>query len=129
MLTRINPKTIAPPLSTYSMGTEVPPNARWLYVAGQLGIRPDGTLAQGAAAQAEQAIRNVLAVLAEARMGPENLVKVQIYLTRQEDRAAYLEARNRLIGEAVRPASTLIVVAGLARPEYLFEIDAVAAAV
>ena len=54
MLKHLNPATIAKPAGRYSHLVEVPPGARWLYVAGQVGIKPDGTMLQGFEAQDEQ---------------------------------------------------------------------------
>ncbi len=59
-------------------------------------------------------------------MGPENLVKVNTYLTRQEDIALAREIRETLL-DGAEPASTLVIVAGLAHPGWLVEIEAVAA--
>jgi 2-iminobutanoate/2-iminopropanoate deaminase len=81
MLKTSNPKTIAPPAAMYSHSVEVPPNARWLYTAGQVGVRPDGTLPDGFEAQHDQIWRNTLAILADAGMGPENIVRLNVYST------------------------------------------------
>ena len=59
MLKVITPTTIAPPASNYSHAIEAPPNARWLYVSGQVGVRPDGTMAEGIDDQAHQAWANL----------------------------------------------------------------------
>lgn len=121
-----NPATIAKPASSYSHGIEVPPNARWLHVSGQVGIAPDGTVRQGIEAQAEQVWANIRNILAAAGMGMEDLVKITILLTSPSYIGPSRVARDRAIGSA-RPASTLIVAAGLASPDYLIEIEAVAA--
>lgn len=126
MLKPINPPEIAPPFSRYSQGVEVSAGARWLYVSGQVGVRPDGTLAQGFTAQAEQAWDNVLAVLAAAGMGPADLVKVNVYLTQRSDMLESRRVRGAKLGDAA-PASTLAVVVSLADPAWLFEVEAVAA--
>jgi enamine deaminase RidA (YjgF/YER057c/UK114 family) len=60
-------------------------------------------------------------------MGPENLVKVTQYLTREEDIALYSPIRSRWLGD-YRPASMLSVIPALVRPEFLIEIEAIAAA-
>jgi enamine deaminase RidA (YjgF/YER057c/UK114 family) len=122
-----NPETAAPAFSRYSLGMEAPGSARWLYVSGQVGVDPEGVLAEGPEAQMEQAWRNILAILGSAGMGARELVKVTAYLTRPADTALYREVRDRMLGGAV-PASTLVVVAGLAHPDWLVEIEAVAAA-
>jgi 2-iminobutanoate/2-iminopropanoate deaminase len=127
MLVRHNPGAVAPSFSRYSQAVEAPAPARWLYVSGQVGVSPDEAMAEGAAAQIEAAWRNVLAVLGAAGMGAPDLVKVTAYLTRPEDTGLYRQIRDRMLGGA-EPASTLIVVAGLADPNWLVEIEAIAAA-
>ena len=121
-----NPSRIAPPAGRYSHGIETQPNARWLHISGQVGTAPDGSVPSDIRAQAENCWRNIQAILADAGMGLAQLVKVTVFLTRPEDIPAYREARDRIIGEA-RPASTLVVVTRLVRPEWLIEIEAVAA--
>jgi enamine deaminase RidA (YjgF/YER057c/UK114 family) len=121
-----NPKTISAPIGRYSHGIEVPPNARWLYVSGQVGVAPDGKVPADIGGQVENCWRNILAILAEAGMGLGDLVKVTVLLTRDSDIAAYREARDRIVGDT-RPASTLMVISRLASPNYFVEIEAVAA--
>jgi 2-iminobutanoate/2-iminopropanoate deaminase len=120
-----NPTTIAAPLGTYSHGVAVPAGGRWLHIAGQVGLRADGVLASGFAAQADAAWSNLVAVLADAGMGVDDLVKCTHYLVRSTDLVDYNPVRSKHLG-AARPASTLIIAHALARPEWLFEIDAVA---
>jgi enamine deaminase RidA (YjgF/YER057c/UK114 family) len=126
MLKPINPPTIAPPFSRYSQAIEVPAGARWLHISGQVGVRPDGTLEQGFTAQAERAWDNLLAILAAAGMGPADVVKANVYLTRGSDLAESRRIRDAKLAGAA-PASTLAVVAALANPAWLFEVEAVAA--
>ncbi|HEX7968188.1 MAG TPA: RidA family protein [Stellaceae bacterium] len=121
-----NPSTVAAPTGPFSHGVEVPANARWLHISGQVGVAPDGSVPAGFEAQAEQCWRNVKAVLAAAGMGVENLVKCTHFITRAENVAAYGKVRARQLGEA-RPASTLLVISALARPDLLVEVEAVAA--
>jgi 2-iminobutanoate/2-iminopropanoate deaminase len=127
MLKHHNPNAVAPPFSRYSHGIEAPDNARWLYVSGQVGVTPEGKIAQGAEAQIEQAWRNVLSVLAAAGMGARDLVKVTTYLVNRADLATARTTRDRML-QGAEPASTLIFVSGLASPEWLVEIEAIAAA-
>ena len=127
MLTTHNPGAIAPAFSRYSLGVEAPAAARWLFVSGQVGVNPDGSFADGPTAQMEAAWRNVLAILEAAGMGAGDLVKVNAYLTRAEDTGAYREVRDRMLAGA-EPASTLLVITALAHPDWLVEIEAVAAA-
>lgn len=122
-----NPAEIAPPFSRYSHGIEIRGAERWIHVSGQVGVDPDGRLAETAAGQMEQAWRNIFVVLASADMAPENLVKITAFLTRREDIGSFREVRDRLL-TSVQPASSLIFVSGLADPAWLVEIEAVAAA-
>ncbi len=126
MLSKHNPTTIAAAFSNYSLAVEAPAQARWLHVSGQVGVAPDGSLAEGAEAQMETAFRNVLAILGSAGMGPHDLVKVTVFLTRSEDVGLYRGVRDRMLAGAT-PASTLLVVAALANPDWLVEIEAIAA--
>lgn len=122
-----NPDTIAPPVGAYSHAVEVPPNARWLHVSGQVGIAPDGVLGKDAAEQSRIVWDNILAILADAGMSVENLVKVTAYLTDPDDLAAYGAVRSGVLGDA-RPCSTLVYVPALVKPEWKVEVDVVAAA-
>jgi enamine deaminase RidA (YjgF/YER057c/UK114 family) len=125
-LTQLNPSTVAAPAGRYSHGMLVPAGAKLLFVSGQVGIEPDGSVPSDFAGQARCAWRNLLAILDAAGMAPDNLVKVTNYLTRTSDLPAYREVRASMGGEA-RPASVLLFVSALADPKWLFEIEAVAA--
>jgi 2-iminobutanoate/2-iminopropanoate deaminase len=120
------PKTVAAPAGPYSHGVEIPASARVLHLSGQIGLAPDGTVPADFEGQATQCWKNIKAILAEAGMGVENLVKCTHFLTRAEDVAAYGRIRARELGDA-RPASTLLVISALARPNFLVEVEATAA--
>ena len=127
MLSKHNPSTIAAAFSNYSLAVEAPAQARWLHVSGQVGVAPDGSLAEGPEAQMETAFRNILAILGSAGMGPHDLVKVTVFLTRSEDVGLYRGVRDRMLAGAT-PASTLLIISALASPDWLVEIEAIAAA-
>jgi enamine deaminase RidA (YjgF/YER057c/UK114 family) len=101
---------------------------RMVFVRGQVGQDLDtaASVAVGdAGAQAEQAMSNIKQLLGEAGAGLENVCKVTIYLTDPRFR----EAVYRVVGRwltGVFPVSTGVVVAGLARPEWLVEVDVIA---
>jgi 2-iminobutanoate/2-iminopropanoate deaminase len=120
-----NPTTIAAPLGAYSHAIEAPGSGRWLHIAGQIGIRANGSLGLTFTEQADIAWSNLVAILADAGMGVNDLVKVTHYLVRGADLPDYNPVRSKYLGTA-RPASTLIVVHALARSEWQVEIDAVA---
>jgi enamine deaminase RidA (YjgF/YER057c/UK114 family) len=103
---------------------------RQVFVAGQIGWNEKCELVgDDFVAQVEQALRNIVAVLAEADSIPAHIVRLTWYVT---DKAAYV-AKQREIGEAYRrvigrhfPTMTLIVVAGLLEPGAKIEIEATA---
>ena len=121
-----NPPTLPAPGGSYSHGCEIPPGARGLVIAGQIGLRPDGTLADTIDGQCEWAFRNILGVLEAADMGPQDITKLTTYVTDRDIGQAFAEARAKVLGD-VRPPSTFLVVAGLGQPSWLIEIDATAA--
>jgi 2-iminobutanoate/2-iminopropanoate deaminase len=123
---KLNPSTIAPPGGRYTHAIEVPPGARWLVVSGQVGVAPDGSTPEDIAGQTENCFRNIAAILADAGMSLADVVKITVFLTREDDIAGFRAARDRMIVEA-RPASTLVVVSRLVRPEWRVEIEALAA--
>jgi len=130
---RHNPEAVWPVpesfRSIYAHGVELRGDARLLFVSGQIGIAPDGSLAPDFAAQCEVAMTNVEATLAAAAMTHTNIVKLVFYLTRAVDLPMLGELRRNRWASSTPPAVTTLVVAALARRELLVEIDATAAMV
>ena len=121
-----NPAGIAPPFSCYSHGASVSGEAHWLYVSGQVGVTSEGIVPDDPAKQIELAWDNLLAVLADAGMTVTDLVKVDGFITRPDLVPHYRKERERrFAGHAA--ATTMVIVAGLAEPNLLVEIQAVAA--
>ncbi len=128
MLKTSNPPTMPTPGGVYSQVVEVPPNARWVVLAGQIGVRPDGTTPEGFEAQHEQAWKNIIAGLESAGMGVDDIVHVNVYSTDPEGRPHVAAQRKQIFGEHI-PGSTYLLVAGLAQPEWRVEMDVSAAKV
>src|SRR5438105_12288093 len=126
MLNKHKPPSITAPLGAYTHGIEVPPGARVIHVSGQVGMRPDGRVAEGIEAQLACAWQNILAILAASNMAAGDIVKVTTFLTRAEDFKVHPRIRAQYLGDA-RPAATAVCVSALAAPEFLCEIEAVAA--
>jgi reactive intermediate/imine deaminase len=122
--TTLSVPAIATPRGHYSHA--VIAQGRTLYVAGQVPIDADGkVVGADAATQARQVLSNLAAVLEAASATLADVVKTTVYLTNLDDRAAVGEVRRaHFAGDP--PANTLVVVAGLADPRYLVEIDAIA---
>ncbi len=110
-------------IGAYSQGVRVGP---WLWVSGQLGLDPaTGELAPGgAAAEATQALRNVLAILAAAGLSPRHLVRVGIFVTDIATFTVVNEAYAAALGDA-RPARATVEVSALPRGGHV-EVEAVA---
>lgn len=120
------PETIHPPLGAYAHAIEVPDNAKITFIAGQVGIDKDGHVPDDFAAQAENAWQNCMAILAFNSMRMKDVVKITHFITDAADIEAYNAVRTKYLGNE-RPASTLLIVAGLARPELKIEVEMVAA--
>lgn len=126
MANKVHDVGVARLIGKYSDAIEVGPGARWLFTAGTPGIAASGETPSGVEAQAELAWKHILAMLESAGMTVHHLVKVTHYLTRAEDIPAYVRVRTRFLGDA-RPASMLLIVPELVRPEFVVEIEAYAA--
>ena len=122
----LSPTTIHPPFAPYSPGIEVASRSRYVFASGQLGIAKDGTIPSDCAGQAELAFANIEAILGEAGMSLKDVVRINAFVTGREHLQPYMQVRNRLFSEPY-PASTLMIVAGFARPEFVVEIEAIAA--
>lgn len=128
MLISHTPTDIRPPFARYAHGVEVPPGARWLATSGQLGIGPDDVAPEGAEAQARLCFANLDAVLCDAGMTRENTVRISAFVTDRVHMAGYMKARDAWLSEVKHlPASTLMIVSGFTRPEFLVEIELLAA--
>lgn len=125
----LTPPSIRPPFAAYAHGVEVFAGLRWVLTSGQLGLAPDGSLAATAYDQARQCLSNCAAILAEAGMGPTDVVRINAFVTDRAHMAGYMQARDEWLAEVTRlPASTLVIVSGFTRPEFLVEIEVTAAA-
>jgi enamine deaminase RidA (YjgF/YER057c/UK114 family) len=111
----------------YTHAREMPVGVKQLYVSGQFGVSPDGIMRPDFPAQLEQAMDNVEALLAAAGMDKVDMAKTAFFLTRPDDLQALGEARRRRWATAKPAAVTVIVVAALARPDALVEIEAMGA--
>lgn len=123
----INPTALPAPLSNYSHAMLVPAGAKLLVCSGQLGAHADGTVPAGAEAQARICFDNVRALLAEAGMDFGDVVRINAYVTGREHMAPYMDVRNELFAARPWPASTLLIVSGFSKPEFVVEVEVIAA--
>lgn len=122
----LSPKSIRPPFARYSHGIEVPAGKRLVICSGQLGVGPDDSIPEDAAAQAELCFSNVAAVLAEAGLSLKDVVRINAFVTDRAYLKPYMDVRNRLVSDPP-PASTLMIVSGFGRPEFKIEVEVIAA--
>jgi enamine deaminase RidA (YjgF/YER057c/UK114 family) len=102
---------------------------RTLYIAGQLGMTPEGKFAGAPGdfrAQAIQCFENLKAALESVGAGFKDVVKITNYFTDMNHLATFFEVRDRYVNTKAPPASTAIEISKLAREGALFEIEAIA---
>jgi 2-iminobutanoate/2-iminopropanoate deaminase len=123
---RTNPPELSKPTG-YTHIVEVTGPSKTIYISGQIALDKGGTLvgAGDMKAQAEQVFRNLQAALTAAGAKFSDVVKMNTYVTDMEKAPAVREVRARYFGDTT-PASTLVQVVHLARPELMLEIEVVA---
>jgi enamine deaminase RidA (YjgF/YER057c/UK114 family) len=127
MKTARNPDTVHPPLAAYSHQIELAGAERWLVMAGQVGMSPDGSIPEEPAAQFGLALENVVRNLSAAGMQAGDLVKLTFYLVDEIAPSERGEVLGRHLGSHA-PCMTLVYVPRLAGPALKVEVDAWAAA-
>lgn len=129
MSARLTPLTGdgSPPVQgSYPQAVEVTGATRWLYLSGQIPVRPDGGLSTDFRDQCRQCWANVEAQLTAAGMTLDNLVKVTTFLSDRRYAQDNREVRLEVL-DGRQPALTVIVT-GIFDEAWLVEIEAVAAA-
>lgn len=124
---QINPKSIAPPAANYAHAILTEGAARWLHTSGVVPTRPDGSVPDDIAEQAQVVWANIGAMLSQAGMRPADVVSVTTYAVVGEPLAPIMAARDAFMGGR-RTASTLVTVPSLAQSAWKVEIAIVAAA-
>lgn len=110
----------------YSQAAEVAAGERLVFISGQVGVGPDGQMAEGTGEQARLAIDNLKAVLAAADMTLDDVVKYTFYLTDPSEVGGFMQAAAALVTQPPA-ATTMLFVAGMPDPRIKVEIEAVAA--
>ncbi|MDK4735820.1 RidA family protein [Rhizobium sp. CNPSo 3490] len=123
-----NPSAVRRPFGHYNHGLLVPPGASLLVTSGQLGIGPDEIVPEDIGAQAELCFEAIKAILAEAEMSFADVIRISAFVTKRDDFPAYMAVRDRYTLDP-KPASTLIIVSGFTRPDFLVEVEVTAAKV
>lgn len=96
--------------------------------SGQLALATDGSVPDGAEAQANLIFSNIDMILRDAGTTKNSTLKVSAFVTDRRHMAGYMVARDRwMIDVPHLPASTLMIVSGFTRPEFVVEIEVMAA--
>lgn len=116
-----------PPVNGYSHAVSF--HGRVIVVSGQVPIDADGTLVgkDDPEAQIDQVFRNLVAALAAAGAGMDDVVKFTIFLTDLADLPVFRTVRDRYLSPGRLPASSLVQVSGLVHPDFRVEVEALAA--
>lgn len=122
-----NPAEMVPSDAGFSHAVETSAGARWLHTTGQAGWTVDGSIPADVDEQCRIAFANISALLKDADMGVEHLVKLTAFVTDHSTIESYRVARDAFL-QGARPASTVLVVAGFALAGMAVEIEAIAAA-
>jgi 2-iminobutanoate/2-iminopropanoate deaminase len=122
----ITPATIRAPLARYSHGVLIPPGAQLLVTSGQLGVAPNDTVPDDVEAQCVLCFENIKAILAGAGMTFADVVRFNGFVTDRAYFQVYGAVRSRYV-VGVTFASTLVIVSGFTRPEFMVEVEVTAA--
>jgi enamine deaminase RidA (YjgF/YER057c/UK114 family) len=123
---RINPASMGGEPGAYSNGILVKAPDATMYLAGQIGIDAKGVASPDFEAQTRQTWRNIEAILAEAGMTLKDIVKTTIYLVDPATYPIFVKVRTEVL-DGHKPASTLVYVSALVKPDWKVEIDVIAA--
>jgi enamine deaminase RidA (YjgF/YER057c/UK114 family) len=125
-LRHINPPSLAKP--TGYTHVVVAPDGRTVYIAGQVALDSTGELvgSRDFTRQAEQVIQNLQRALASVGGTLDDVAKTTTFITDLKHLPALRDVRSRYLNPKRPPASTLLVVSSLARPEFLIEVEAIA---
>jgi enamine deaminase RidA (YjgF/YER057c/UK114 family) len=121
----INPTGIRKPYARYAHGVLAPVGGRLLVTSGQLGVSPDDKIPEDVEAQCVLCFENLKAILAEAGMTFESVVRFTAFVTDRAYFPIYGAVRSRYVqGDAY--ASTLVIVSGFTLPEFKIEVEVTA---
>jgi enamine deaminase RidA (YjgF/YER057c/UK114 family) len=123
---RINPSSMRPPAEYYAHVTKA---GNMVFVAGQAAVGKDNQMVGvgDITAQAEEVFQQLQECLRAAGSDLSHVVKLNTFLTRPEDNRPVAAVRSKYFRQAgLLPASTMVIVSRLARPEMLIEVECIA---
>jgi len=125
MITAVNPASMGGEPASYTNGVVVDSGHKTIYISGQIGIDSKGICSPDFADQTRKVWSNIEAILTDAGMSLSNIVKTTIFLVDRADYPVFVDIRKEVL-KGHKPASTLVYVSGLVKPEWKVEIEAIA---
>ena len=124
--TRIVCNEIHKPFGNYSHGV-LNNKTGLLVTSGQLGVGKDGHIPYSFSEQAELCFFNVSAIIEEAGFELKDVMRVNTFLTARENFQEYMSVRDKFFEDVIiKPASTLLIVSGFTKPDFLIEVEVIA---
>ena len=122
----ISPKTIHKPFGNYSHGILNSKNGL-LVTSGQLGINLDGSIPTSFSEQTNLCFSNIFSIIKEAELEPKDILRINTFLTDRQNLNEYMKIRDKFFSNiSIKPASTVVIVSGFTKEEFLVEIEATA---
>jgi enamine deaminase RidA (YjgF/YER057c/UK114 family) len=127
MPTQISTAKAPVPFSKYAQATRVSAGSDLIVISGQVGVDIEGKLADTERGQHENCWKNILAILESQGLGASDIIEMTVYITRATGVPLYREVRDQML-DGHEAASTLLIISGLANPDWLVEIAVIAEA-
>ena len=125
MTTFLNPPNVHPPTG-YSHTALVPAGTELVFLSGQVGIKPDGSIPSTLEEQSEQMFSNIKSLLFSHGLDASSIVKITLFVVAGQDIRIVRNARAKLLGTH-KPTSTAVFISQLVDPKLLVECEAIAA--
>lgn len=120
------PTDMSPPFARYAHGVADPVSGLVL-TSGQLALDMDGSIPDGAEAQTRLIFANIDKILAEGGTSKADVLRINAFVTDRAHMAGYMAARDVWLADVPHlPASTLMIVSGFTKPEFVVEIEVLA---
>ena len=125
MTTFINPQDVHTPTG-YSHTAVVPAGTELIFLSGQVGIKPDGSVPSTLEEQSVQMFHNIKSLLLAHGLDASSIVKITLFVVAGQDIRVVRSARAQLLGDH-KPTSTAVFIPQLVDPKLLVECEAIAA--
>lgn len=121
------PDELAPPFARYAHGVAIEGAQCIVRTSGQLAVEKDGSIPAGAQAQADLIFSNIDTILRDGGLSRSDVCHISAFVTDRAHMAGYMKARDAYLADVPGlPASTLIIVSGFTKPEFVVEIEVMA---